>query len=141
MRVLELGPLEGGHSYMLDCLGASGVTAIEANQRAYLRCLIAKELLGIPSARFLCGDFMAYLQDAVRRGASWDLCVAVGVLYHQKDPVSLLELATQVSDRLLLWTHYYDAEVIGRRPELAANFPSAERRTAAGFAHVLHRHE
>ncbi len=44
LRILELGPLEGGHTYMLDRAGAD-VVAIEANQRAYLKCLITKEVL------------------------------------------------------------------------------------------------
>ena len=39
--VLELGPLEGGHSFMLQEYGkAASITAIEANTRAYLKCLI-----------------------------------------------------------------------------------------------------
>ena len=33
--VLELGPLEGGHSYMLQEANARAVTAIEANSHAY----------------------------------------------------------------------------------------------------------
>ncbi|MEZ5286815.1 MAG: hypothetical protein R2712_18800 [Vicinamibacterales bacterium] len=59
-RVLELGPLEGGHTYMLDRAGAREIVAIEGNTRAYLKCLVAKEILGIPSGRFVCGDFAAY---------------------------------------------------------------------------------
>jgi SAM-dependent methyltransferase len=139
MRVLELGCLEGGHTYMLDRLGAAEVTAVEANRHAFLRCLVVKEILGITGARFLCGDFMAYLRDAVDRGKRWDLCLAVGVLYHQQDPVHLLQLATQVSDRILIWTHYYDPETLV--PELAANFPSATEKTTGGFRHTLHRHQ
>src|SRR6187402_1626923 len=34
-RILELGPLEGGHTYMLERAGAASVVAIEANTRAY----------------------------------------------------------------------------------------------------------
>src|SRR3954447_24127366 len=34
--VLELGPLEGGHSYMLDRAGPSEIVSIEGNSRAYL---------------------------------------------------------------------------------------------------------
>src|SRR5262245_46615088 len=41
---LELGPLEGGHAYMLEQLGASDVTAVEGNTRAFLKCLVVKEL-------------------------------------------------------------------------------------------------
>ena len=46
--VLELGPLEGGHSYMFEQLGAKEITAIEANSRAFLKCLIIEELLNLP---------------------------------------------------------------------------------------------
>ena len=141
MRVLELGPLEGGHTFMLDRFGADEVTAIEANKQAFLRCLVTKELLGIPSAHFLCGDFMDYLRDAVDRGAHWDLCLASGVLYHQQDPVRLLELATRVSDRIFLWTQYYDADVIERRPDLAEKFSSPIKTTTAGFHHSLYRRD
>lgn len=37
--VLELGPLEAAHTYMLEKAGAS-VLAIESNKGAFLRCLI-----------------------------------------------------------------------------------------------------
>jgi hypothetical protein len=141
MRVIELGPLEGGHTYMLDRLGAEEVISIEANKDAFLRCLVAKELLGIPSARFLCGDFVAYLRDAAEKSLRWDLCLAVGVLYHQQDPVALLQLATQVSDRLFLWTHYYDADVVAGRPDLIRKFSASEEHVTGGFRHTLHRWE
>ncbi len=141
MRVIELGPLEGGHSYVLDRLGAAEVIAVEANQRAFLRCLVAKELLGMPSVRFLCGDFMPFLRNATEEGLTWDLCLAVGVLYHQPDPVSLLELATIISDRLLLWTHYYDAEALKAIPTVAANYSEPITTTTAGYEHLLYRHD
>jgi hypothetical protein len=73
--VLELGPLEGGHTYMLEKAGAAQVTALEANSRAFLRCLVVKELLGLPRSRFLCGDFMEYLRQA---GPRFDVCLAAG---------------------------------------------------------------
>src|SRR6187549_1828057 len=44
-NVLELGPLEAGHTYMLERAGAASVVAVEANTRAYLKCLIVKEIL------------------------------------------------------------------------------------------------
>lgn len=142
MRVLELGPLEGGHTFMLDRMGAAEVTAVEGNRRAFLRCLVVKELLGIPSARFLCGDFGSYLNDWVSHSTNkWDLCLAVGVLYHQRDPVRLIELAVQASDRILLWSHYYDEDLISARPDLSAGFASARTASTAGFTHSLYRHD
>ena len=58
-RIVELGPLEGGHTYMLQRAGAASVVAIEGNRRAYLKCLVVKELLALQRARFLCGDFVS----------------------------------------------------------------------------------
>src|SRR5687767_8820563 len=55
--VLELGPLEGGHSYMMQQAGASKVIAVEANNRAFLKCLIVKQILNLTNVQFLFGDF------------------------------------------------------------------------------------
>ena len=46
-KILELGPLEAGHSYMFQARGAEKVTAIEANTRSFLKCLCVKEILGL----------------------------------------------------------------------------------------------
>ena len=54
-RVLELGPLEGAHTYQLERLGAE-VTSIESNTEAYLKGLIVRELCGIRRAKLLYGD-------------------------------------------------------------------------------------
>ena len=140
LQVLELGPLEGAHTWMLDRMGAAEIVSIEANRRAFLRCLVVKEILGMRNAKFLCGDFLEYLKDAVGREAHWDLCMAVGVLYHQQDPVRLLALVTQVSDSLLLWSHFYDPEFLARHPERAATFAPPHQKSTAGFQHTLHRH-
>jgi hypothetical protein len=141
-RVLELGPLEGGHTYILDRLGAAEVVAVEANTRAFLKCLVSKELLGIPSGRFLCGDLVSYLADhADREAPKFDLCLASGVLYHLSDPVTALALMRKASDRLILWTHYYNEELIASRPDLAVKFPSATVVERLGFRHTLYRQE
>jgi len=140
-RVLELGPLEGGHTYLLDRMGAGEVVAVEANTRAYLKCLIAKELLGMPAARFLCGDAVRYLEQAVLRGERFDLCLASGILYHLKDPVAALDLMSRVSDRLILWTMYYDGRYIATGPDLAPKFPGGTSAVHNGFEHTLWRQE
>ena len=140
LQVLELGPLEGAHTWMLDRMGAAEIVSIEANRRAFLRCLVVKEILGMRNAKFLCGDFLEYLEDAVSREARWDLCLVVGVLYHQQDPVRLLALVTQVSDSLLLWSHFHDPEFLAGHPERAATFAPPNQKSTAGFRHTLHRH-
>src|ERR1700741_3063398 len=72
LEVLELGPLEGGHSAMLHDAGAS-VLAIEANTHAFLKCLITKNLLGLDRCRFELGAFLPYLKETERR---FDLVLA-----------------------------------------------------------------
>lgn len=103
--VLELGPLEGLHSYMLHHSGAAKVTAIEANTQAFLRCLVTKEALGLDRVNFLLGDFTEWLE---KTDEHYDLIVASGVLYHSHDPVRLLELVGSRADAIFLWTHYFD---------------------------------
>ncbi len=133
--VLELGPLEGGHSFMLERAGAR-VTAVEAQTRAYLKCLIVKELLGLERVRFLLGDFVEYLRAT---GDEFDLCFASGVLYHTRNPVEVLELVSKVAGRLFLWTHVYDEDVVSASELLRPRFSGQEVATYGGFEHVLHR--
>ena len=81
-RVLELGPLEAGHSYMLETLGADTVIAVEANKRAYLKCLIIKEILNLKRCRFELGDCVTFLRE---NQTAFDVCLASGVLYHMRE--------------------------------------------------------
>lgn len=136
MNALELGPLEGGHTYMLDRAGVASVTAIESNTRAYLKCLVAKELLGMPRARFLCGDFVEHLRSCDER---FDLCVASGVLYHMSNPVEVLALVARVTDKVYIWTHYHDADVIRATPGFCRVFDEPAPAEFAGFKHTLHK--
>jgi hypothetical protein len=137
--VVELGPLEAGHSYMLQKAGAATITAVESNTGAYLRCLTAKELLNIDRARFLCGDFVEYLRETDR---SFDLCVANGVTYHMTNPVELIELIARRADRVMMWTHYYsDGATRARRRASRRMTKAPVASEHAGFAHTLHRHD
>jgi len=137
--VLELGPLEGGHSYMLEQAEAQQVTAIEANTRAYLKCLVTKEVLELKRVRFLCGDFIEYLhQDA----SVFDICLASGVLYHMLNPVELIALlARHCKKHVFIWTHYYNEEVIKQHPVYSSMFTDVVQQDYQGFKHTLYRRE
>lgn len=102
VKVLELGPLEGAHSFQLESAGMS-VTAIEANVNAFLRCLIVKNHFNL-STKFVLGDFSS--EDYIFPNV--DLIVASGVLYHQQNPLSLLKKISQSSDQVFFWSHIYD---------------------------------
>lgn len=136
--VLELGPLEGGHTYMTLQAGAERVVAVEGNARHYLKCLVVKDLLGMTAADFRLGDFVAMLREDPTQ---YDLILAQGVLYHMVDPVELIALTAQRGRRLALWTQYYDAGHVARlAPRVRRHF--AGEPVAAGtrgFAHTHHR--
>jgi hypothetical protein len=104
-RTLDLGPLEGGLSYGFEQLGCD-VLAVEGNAEAYLKCLIAKEILGM-KAKFVFGDFVRYLDQV---DESFDLIVASGVLYHMVTPLKLIDLICRRGARVIMWTHYYDPD-------------------------------
>jgi hypothetical protein len=82
-------------------------------------------------ATFLYGDFNAYLQSNARR---YDLIFAAGVLYHMVDPLALLHLISQRTDRLFLWTLYVSEE----------NAPASaiiETPTVAGYTCPYYRYD
>lgn len=136
--VLELGPLEAGHTYMLEEAGAASILAIEANTRAYLKCLVAKELLGMRDAHFVCGDFTEYLRACDTR---FDASFASGVLYHMRDPIELIALLSKASRQLFIWTHYFDAALINAKAQYIQKFPSQTVGEYGGFKCTYHRYE
>jgi len=91
---------------LVEKFGAASNLAIEANTTAFLKCLIVKEILGLKT-RFLLGDFNKYLAECTQ---TFDVVLACGVLYHQDDPLDLIERMTKVADRICVWTQFYDRE-------------------------------
>lgn len=132
--VLELGPLEGGHSFVLERLGVASVLAIEVSPQAFLRCLVAKEIMDLRRSTFLLGDFTEFVRKS---GQRFDLCLASGVLYHMMDPVGLLRSLARRCRKLFLWTHYFEAEAIGRRDEVKRRFGPLQRVEEDGVAYEL----
>ncbi|WJH39070.1 class I SAM-dependent methyltransferase [Aliirhizobium terrae] len=103
-RILEIGPLEGMHTYMLNQQNPLLIDAIEANKQCFLRCLVSKEILHIDRARFHLGDALKWLETTESR---YDLGVASGVLYHMADPGLFLKNLSARCDKIYLWTHYF----------------------------------
>jgi hypothetical protein len=135
-NVLEIGPMEGAHTFLLQHHGAH-VTAVEANKRAFLKCLITKEIVGMPRARFLLGDCVQYLEQNESR---YDLIVACGVLYHMVNPLRFLEAVAARTDTLYLWTHYIDEDTAPVGSAEAKNLNTIrEERDFHGIRMTLYR--
>jgi hypothetical protein len=118
--VLELGPLEAAHTWMLERAGAK-VTAIEGNFGAFLRCLLVKNKFNLKS-KFVLGDFSKFDSTS----GQYDLVVASGVLYHMADPVSLLSSLSKCSQNLYLWTHYFEEDLDQWSPALREQINSGK---------------
>jgi hypothetical protein len=128
-RVLELGPLEASHTSMLDRQNPTVIDAVEANSSAFLRCLIAKQVLGLQHSRFHLGNFVHWLE---RDDLHYDFIVASGVLYHMSDPIGLIELISRRADAVFLWTHYFDSVAVPRGDPRAVPFTGRDRFVRCG---------
>jgi hypothetical protein len=124
---------------MLEQFGATGIMADEANTRAFLKCLIVKELLNLRQAHFLCGDCVEYLRQTE---SNFAVCVASGVLYHMQNPAEMIALlAKRCTQHLFLWTHYYDEAIISASKVHAPRFNYSQPAEYDGFQHTLYRQE
>jgi hypothetical protein len=135
--VLELGPLEGGHSYMLEKAGADQVFAVEGNTRAYLRCLVSKEILQLKRVRYRCGDFGKYLKATTEK---FDVVFASGVLYHQLEPMQLISDIANIAPAVFIWTHYFRADLVATNPAIAHRVGPPEARRLDGLKYVQYRY-
>jgi SAM-dependent methyltransferase len=104
--ILELGPLEGAHSKMLQDLGAASVTSVESNSISFLKCLTVKNIFQLNTS-FLLGDFREYIKECKIKNIKYDIVLASGVLYHMTNPVELLRDISDVTEVVYIWTHYY----------------------------------
>lgn len=107
-KVLELGPLECGHTYMMTQRGAA-VTAIESNVRAWTRCLAVIDALNMTGVTLLLGSFIPYLAKSPPKV---DFLLASGVLYHMTDPVGFLQNVCRATDAVGIWTQYFDPDIM-----------------------------
>ncbi|HEX2654866.1 MAG TPA: class I SAM-dependent methyltransferase [Xanthobacteraceae bacterium] len=131
-RVLELGPLEAGHTSMIARAGAESILSIESNTTAFLKCLVVKNLLGF-NANILLGDFRLYLENCTE---TFDFLLASGVLYHMTDPVKLLQGMARVSRSIGIWTHYYDSDVILGKEHLSKKFSKEPKKERIGTREI-----
>jgi 2-polyprenyl-3-methyl-5-hydroxy-6-metoxy-1,4-benzoquinol methylase len=101
-RILELGPLEGGHTLAMSRLGAREIVSVEGRPENFVKCSLVKSLYSINNANIVFGDLRSV--DLASLG-EFDICVCLGVLYHLPNPFRALEAICNVCDRVYIWTH------------------------------------
>jgi hypothetical protein len=98
--------------------GAQSIVSIEGNQRAFMKCLITKELLGY-QAKFLYGDFSKFVEQTSQK---FDFTNMSGVLYHMTAPHELITNVARISNQVACWTHYFDKNILNNNPNLSFKF-------------------
>ena len=97
-RVLDLGCLEGYFS--LECaLNGADLLGIDAKEINVKKCEFVKSVLGVPNARFVLEDVMNVTRKCY---GSFDVVLALGLLYHLDDPFSFLVQVAELCDGFLL---------------------------------------
>ena len=104
-KILECGPLELGHSYMMNRFGCKEITAVENNWYCYLKCLAVKDSFKLNNIELLFGDVIEYLKKTTNK---FDFVLCSGILYHLPNPIELILLISLVTKKVFIWTHIYD---------------------------------
>jgi SAM-dependent methyltransferase len=103
--VLELGSLEGAHSFSF-ARRVEQVTAVEGRTANLAKAQLVQRLLGVENVTFLEADLESADLDVRGR---FDALFCVGLLYHLQRPWLLLDRFSSWSDRVFLQTHFADA--------------------------------
>ncbi|MGH9824489.1 MAG: class I SAM-dependent methyltransferase, partial [Blastocatellia bacterium] len=103
-RILELGALEGGHSFELaKAPGVSNVIAVEGRAANIEKARFVQSLNGIRNVTFVEGDLRTL---DLWRFSHVDAIFCSGVLYHLPEPWKLIEQCARLAPALFLCTHY-----------------------------------
>jgi SAM-dependent methyltransferase len=102
--ILELGSLEGGHSFSLASRPfVTSVVALEGRAANIEKALFVQKLVDAGNVKFI----EANLQTInLSNFGQFDAVFCSGLLYHLPKPWELIHECSQVSPNLFLWTQY-----------------------------------
>lgn len=105
-RILELGSLEGAHTFLLaQEPGVREVVAVEGRERNIEKAELVRGLMNIRNASFVQENLET--ADLAQLGL-FDAVFCSGLLYHLPEPWKLIEQLPSIAPKLVLWTHYAD---------------------------------
>jgi hypothetical protein len=107
-RVLEIGPLEGHHSIILEKMGVRENIALESRADNLRKCNRIKDKYRLDRTRFLQHDLERLYrgEEQEQFSGQFDLVFCLGVLYHVPEPGPALEWFRSQSPTLFLGAHY-----------------------------------
>jgi SAM-dependent methyltransferase len=104
--ILDLGCLEGGHTFALAAHpGVERVVGVEVRRANLRRAEYVRRVTRSHNVEFVAADLETFDLSSLGR---FDAVFCSGLLYHLPRPWELLAGAAAVADRLFLWTHYTD---------------------------------
>jgi SAM-dependent methyltransferase len=102
--ILELGSLEGAHSFILaQHPGMKRVVAVEAREANLRKARFVQELLQIRNVEFAQANLE---QTELASFGKFDAVFCSGLLYHLPEPWKLIEQIPAVAPHLFIWTQY-----------------------------------
>ena len=104
--VLELGSLEGAHSFSL-ARRVDRVVAVEGRDENIARAEFVQELLKVENVTFVEADLET---TPLGQFGTFDAVFCVGLLYHLPKPWLLLDQFAGVAPSIFLQTHYAERE-------------------------------
>jgi SAM-dependent methyltransferase len=112
LRLIDLGCLEGGLSFVMACEGMK-VLGVEGRPSNYDKCMLIKEYYdnSLNNLKFLCLDVKDLKKE---KHGVFDVLLCCGLLYHLDHPMRFLEtLGAMTADRgiLFLDTHFSPSEI------------------------------
>jgi Methyltransferase domain. len=102
--ILELGSLEGAHSFILaQHPGVSRVLAVEGREANLRKARLVQELLQIRNVEFIQEN----LENAdLTASGEFNAVFCCGLLYHLQQPWKLIAQLAKVAPILFIWTQY-----------------------------------
>jgi hypothetical protein len=127
--ILELGSLEGAHSFSLaQRPGVKRVVALEGREFNLRKARFVQELLHISNVEFA----QANLENSdLTAFGTFDAVFCSGLIYHLPEPWKLISQLPALAPNLFIWTHYAadaDAETVseGLRGKIHAEGGAAD---------------
>jgi tetratricopeptide (TPR) repeat protein len=109
-RVLELGPLEGHDSIILQKMGVRELVAIESRPENIAKCNLMKKRHRLDNTTFERQSLIALYEGKEEPvfTPGFDLVFCCGILYHVPNPAKALSWCRKQAPALFLATHYYE---------------------------------
>lgn len=110
--VLELGSLEGGHTFAVARRETvERVVGVEGRQANVDRARCVQRLLGANNVEFVTANIESF---DLRSLGMFDAVFCVGLLYHLPRPWEVIARIAQVTRSVFIWTHYASDEKADR---------------------------